>query len=643
MGDLTGYVREVDDHRRCPVQSLLLRDCLVATRVTGGDIVTGTIEAMTRTARGIFLSAAVGDALGWPQEARGGLIGGQKERDRATLRPEFRSWIRHAGHYSSRYRDPVRVGEYSDDTQLLLATARSCLAGERWWERLTVVELPTWPLYQRGGGGAVLTAAASWADGRPPWLGDGPARVQAVEKRYRDAGANGVAMRIAPHVLWADDPDDLIRRVVRDGITTHGHPRALVGALVYAFALRHAASSRAVHGFGDSVEAAAAGLIDVDRVLPALPPNWGTPPDLELFALTWQNTNKETSQLLELIADSLHRGALSNPASTLERLGCTDPKINGAGTVCAAAAIYLASRFAARPQSGLVSAAFLRKADTDTLASLTAAILGALHDTHWLGNLAVGVQDADYIAGLAERSVARVTDPPPWPTRRPRTLRRELGAALLSRRESHGEFPDGRQYRLTGAAVLDDGRVLRARLRLDDGQTALVDLRADPTTGAGRASHDHREEPSGQPQPARRSDKREPATTGDESAIPTPPVALSAAALSTRREAGVILATRSLAQSAAFYAQLTGRDIPMRADTAEITPWLILRQSAADTLIDASSVIVNIPVDNLPVAARRLGLDTATTNGHTATIEVRDPDGRTVRISQHPAGTRPDC
>lgn len=243
---------------------------------TGGDIMTSTADAMTRAARGIFLGAAVGDALGWPQEVRGGLVGRQKERDRATPRPEFRSWTRHAGHYSSRYRDPVRVGEYSDDTQLLLATARCCLDGERWWNRLTEVELPAWPLYQRGGG-VVLTAAASWAEGRPPWRGNGPARVQAVEKRYRGAGANGVAMRIAPHVLRADDPDDLIRRILRDGITTHGHPRALVGALVYAFALRHAASSRATHGFGDSIEAATAGLIDVDRVLPALPPDWGTP------------------------------------------------------------------------------------------------------------------------------------------------------------------------------------------------------------------------------------------------------------------------------------------------------------------------------------------------------------------------------
>ena len=594
---------------------------------------TSTTDAMSRTARGVFLGAAVGDALGWPQEVRGGLVGGQKERDRATPRPEFRNWTRHAGHYSRRYRDPVRVGEYSDDTQLLLVTARSCLAGERWWERLTEVELPTWPLYQRGGGGAVLAAAASWDDGRPPWRGDGPARVQAVEKRYRGAGANGVAMRIAPHVFWADTSDDLVQRIVRDGITTHGHPRALVGALVYAFALRHAATSRTTHGFGDSVEAAAAGLVDVDRVLPVLPPNWGSAKDLELFAVTWNDTNKETSQLLAFIADSLHRGAMSNPEATLERLGCADPKINGAGTVSAAAAIYLASRFAARPQGGLLSAAFLRKADTDTLASLTGAILGALHDTHWLGNLAAEVQDADYIASLADRSATHVTDPPQWPTRRPNALRRALNDAVLSRRDIHGEFPDGRQYRLDDLAALHDGRVLRARLRLDDGQTALVDLLADTTA---EPSGGMREQPPRRPQSrsGQPSDKSEPATTDNESATRSPLAAPSAKTDPAQREADVMLATHSIARSAAFYAQLTGRDIPVRAGTAEVTPGLLLHQSAAGRLIDGSSVTLHITVDSLPQATRRLGLDTAATSSPTATIEVRDPDGRIVRISQ---------
>ncbi|MFD3310266.1 ADP-ribosylglycohydrolase family protein [Streptomyces sp. NPDC058694] len=597
---------------------------------------TSTSDTTAKTARGIFLGAAVGDALGWPQEVRGGLVGGQKERDRATPRPEFQSWTRYAGHYSRRYRDPVHAGEYSDDTQLLLATARSCLAGERWWERLTKVELPTWPLYQRGGGGAVLAAAASWADGRPPWLQDGPARAQAVEKRYRDAGANGVAMRIAPHVLWAETSDDLIRRIVLDGIATHGHPRALVGALVYAFALRDAASSRTTHGFGDSVEAAATGLVDVDRVLRVLPTDWGTAHDRERFAVIWQDTNKETSQLLELIADSLHRGAMSNPEVTLERLGCTDPKINGAGTVSAAAAIYLASRFAARPQGGLLTAAFLRKGDTDTLASLTAAILGALHDTDWLGSLALEVQDANYIAGLADRSAARVADPSKWPTRRPNALRRALNDALLSRRTFHSEFPDGRQCHVDDFAVLHDGRVQRARLFLDDGQTALVDLPTDSTTRSIRTS---REQSSRQqlPRSGQPNGTSELVGTSNRGATHTPSAPHLVAGHSTLPEADAVLATLSLARSAAFYAQLTGVDIPVHAGTAEIAPGLFLRQSATNTLHNAASVIVHISVDDLPGATRRLGIESPKTSDVPATIELRDPDGRTVRISQHPA------
>ncbi|MFG1923295.1 ADP-ribosylglycohydrolase family protein [Cryptosporangium sp. NPDC048952] len=627
----------MDYHQRRPKQAILSRDHLVTDAITEGNTMTANADLTILTARSMFLSAAVGDALGWPQEVRGGLVGGQKERDRLTARPEFRRWTRHAGHYSSRYRDPVRRGEYSDDTQLLLATARSCLAGDRWWERLTQVELPAWPTYQRGGGGTVLVAAGAWADGRPPWQRDGPARVQAIEKRYRGAGANGVAMRIAPHVLWADSPEDLIRRIVLDGIATHGHPRALVGALVYGFALRHAMNSRTTHGFGDSIEAAAAGLIDVDHVLPILPSDWGTTQNLELFAVTWQDTNKEVSQLLALTSDSLNRGAMSDPEGILERLGCTDPKFNGAGTVSAAASIYLASRFAARPLSGLLSAAFLRKADTDTLASLAAAILGALQDTRWLGTLADDVQDAAYITGLAERSAVRAQSPPPWPTTRPATLRRTLRDALIRKRVDGGEFPDGRQFRIDTVGILPDTRMLRAQLRLDDGQTVLIDIPADSVAEPSRPreNRDAKSPTLFNPGLDQGHRSHEPAVLSDERAPTSPPESTRLAAKARELGADVLLATRSLSRCAAFYAQLTGRNVPVRANAAEISPGLILYQTSAETLTDPSSIVVQIAVDNLAAAAKRLGIESIGATDQMTILEVRDPDGREVRIKQH--------
>ncbi|MFG1766927.1 ADP-ribosylglycohydrolase family protein [Micromonospora parva] len=595
---------------------------------------TGNTRLNAQVATGMFLGAAVGDALGWPQEPRGGLVGGQKERDRAKPQMAFRSWIRHAGHYSSRYRDPVQPGEYSDDTQLLLATARACLAGDRWWQQLTEAELPTWLLYQRGGGGAVLRAAAAWASGRPPWDPGKSARTQDARHRYRNAGANGIAMRIAPHVLWADTPHALIQRVVRDGITTHGHPRALVGALVYAFALRHAAQAQATHGFGDSIDAAANGLIDAEQILSELPPGWATSSELDRFADAWRETNKEIQQLLEIIADSLQQGAMSNPETTLERIGCTDPKVNGSGTVTATAAIYLASRFAARPQGGLLTAAFLRKADTDTLASMTAAILGALQGVDWLGDLAPTIQDAAYLTKIAEHSYTRAVEPGHWPGIPPRHLREELKLTLLAASTNKGtakihEFPDGRRFRIADLKALDD-RVLRARLQLSDGQTVLIDVpipQSPPPPPPARADQ----------QPTRRHDESNAHTAGK------PANAAASANENATPEAAVILAARSLTRSAAFYAQLTGRDIPIRSGTAHIGPGLSLQQQAADTPIDTASVSVHITVGVLTDVARRLGLHTEQSARSPQNIlEVEDPDGRTVRISQHHTRTQTD-
>src|SRR5215471_15049583 len=63
----------------------------------------------------------------------------------------------------------IGAGEYSDDTQLLLATTRSLLYGEQWAKYLSHYELPLWLLYERGGGGATKRAAAAWQRNVTPW------------------------------------------------------------------------------------------------------------------------------------------------------------------------------------------------------------------------------------------------------------------------------------------------------------------------------------------------------------------------------------------------------------------------------------------------------------------------------------------
>ena len=80
-------------------------------------------------ARGAFWGAAAGDALGWPQEMPG-------RRVRQVLRDEavgsFETWQRRSGGRFMPHQETILAGEYSDDTQLLLCTARAILSGRNW-------------------------------------------------------------------------------------------------------------------------------------------------------------------------------------------------------------------------------------------------------------------------------------------------------------------------------------------------------------------------------------------------------------------------------------------------------------------------------------------------------------------------------
>ena len=118
----------------------------------------------TAKAEGAFLAFAAGDALGWPQEmprsVRGGPVGGSPSL-------EFRTWTRRSGGRFRPYDEVIGAGEYSDDTQLTLAVARSRTNhGADWWRAFMRVELPRWTIYERGGGGATKRAAQAWVAAR---------------------------------------------------------------------------------------------------------------------------------------------------------------------------------------------------------------------------------------------------------------------------------------------------------------------------------------------------------------------------------------------------------------------------------------------------------------------------------------------
>ena len=366
-------------------------------------------------AQGALLGAAVGDALGWPQEFPKKHVNKKTQKRVASL--EFQQWERKAGGQYYPHIEIIQPGEYSDDAQLLLCTARSLLYSEQWWEYFTRYELPTWIQYERGGGGATLRSVRSWMDGQSPWSN------YKLRQQYFNAGGNGVAMRILPHCLlgiFDSDFTAIAYNIMANGVTTHGHPRALVGALAYGFAIWIALRQSESLEYGKLIDVLLTDISDWSQLsnIGNFYPNWEfAAKDFyhDQYEKQWQLAVDEMQQLLEQSRFGISQGALSIDTEILRQLGCFSRE-KGSGTITAAAAIFLASRYAADPSHGLLEAAFAHGADTDTLASMTGALLSAISGSEWLDQSAEAVQDAEYLKTIGQKLIQQDSPTSAYPS-----------------------------------------------------------------------------------------------------------------------------------------------------------------------------------------------------------------------------------
>ena len=359
---------------------------------------TAAIPTQTEKCRGAMLGTAIGDALGWPNEQRS-----KNKIKNSKVSDSFIEWTRR-NNKPCYHDEKILPGEYSDDTQLTLSVARSIIAGN--WERFFAdKELPFWLSYERGGGGALLKAAKSCKEGALLWQSNNT-------RDYFNAGGNGAVMRILPHVIAnAQKPDviGLLMNVIKDARITHGHPRAILGAACYAFALDYLLRKDSVLEYGELVSA----LIDGQK-------EWGDylsndefgvwleiarrHRDFE-YASEWVQVRSSMINQLEFVQGSLKKGLILDDTSVLTQLGCFS-KADGAGDVAVLAAIYLASRYANNPALGIKVPAFSFGADTDTIASITGGLLGMLCGTNWIPTEWKMVQDYDCLIRITDLLLA---------------------------------------------------------------------------------------------------------------------------------------------------------------------------------------------------------------------------------------------
>lgn len=353
-------------------------------------------------AEGALIALAAGDALGWPQEIRTKTRGRQKL---GAASREFRHWTRRSGGRYFPYEEEIHAGDYSDDTQLTLAVARCrTIGGSGWWTALTRTELPIWTAYERGGGGATKRAAEHWLQGVSPWK----AKEQNAVKRYFEAGGNGVAMRVLPHAIFYAEEDEatiMLRDVLLDGATTHGHPRALVGAAAYAYAAWWLLRSKHTIGFGEVVDILLekkslwGGFDGTERSKNG----WLEAANLNNqgnYESLWCQVVEEMNELLKFVKEGLAAGAIADDEEVLRSIGCLGAT-KGAGTVSAAASIYLCARYAVQPEHGVLKAAFTEGMDTDTVAAMTGGLMGCLAGIDWLPRAWFKIQDCEYLRHMA--------------------------------------------------------------------------------------------------------------------------------------------------------------------------------------------------------------------------------------------------
>ncbi|MRH92780.1 hypothetical protein GFY24_36095 [Nocardia sp. SYP-A9097] len=348
--------------------------------------------------------AAWADALGWISE----LTSPENLRRRTKGRPllEPFAWQRQIGGRSG-VRVDLPAGCYSDDTQLRLATARAITSHGFDVEAFSRIELPVWQSYALGGGRATKAAAAAMSKHNANWAAN-------FYKNWEHAGGNGVAMRIQPHVYAATDPISLdhLDDVIKNGVVTHGHPNALVGAVLHAVALTFSLAEGIPpqpEYWSVILDSTRHAFIAFERC-PELAgywrPRWEATVG-EKLGRAWNNTIDSAEHLFQTALpayDAMRRArdreeAADGYEKLVSALELDNAAIRGSGLSTSVAAIVLSSAFPDNPAQAALLAAARLDTDTDTIATMAAAIVAAANPR----DLVSPVLDADYIADEARR------------------------------------------------------------------------------------------------------------------------------------------------------------------------------------------------------------------------------------------------
>lgn len=329
--------------------------------------------------------AAWGDALGFITELTD--APGLKHRAGVERVDEPRPWRRRVGGRMG-VQAALPAGAYSDDTQLRLASGRAIRGdGEFDVDSFARVELVAWQAYHLGAGRGSKAAAVGMSRTEARWSQN---TFATKDSRYVDVGGNGAAMRIQPHVWSApdlNDPTRVLRRVLRDTVCTHGHPVGIVGAAFHALCLMVTMSQGAVPDpsrwshLVDMAGTITDAIASDDDLGSLWRPAWELAAERPLAPALREALKGLDAHLgrVRLVLQSHHENSEAEYRAVLNAVGGLEPATRGSGIGTAVAALALAATATVEdPVAALQIAANTLGSDTDTIATMAGALIGAV-------------------------------------------------------------------------------------------------------------------------------------------------------------------------------------------------------------------------------------------------------------------------
>lgn len=359
--------------------------------------------------KGAILLAAAADALGWITEFESDtkFIVTKYGVERIT---EFLDWEKKTGGKFLGYTDYIAEGSYSDDTQLMLCVCRSINPdGSVNNEYFSKVELKDWLLYVRGGGKTIKTAARNLEKRAPRWDSN-YFKTTEDTLAFFNAGANGAAMRMLPIVLAnLSNQDRMIEEVFKNSIVTHGHPRAIVGALLYSHSVAYFLKADVLPDYPNEIITSIANELKsaatvIDRIedmgLSGWLDKWNSSMS-GAFCQVFQQTVEETLELLRYAYKSI--AADDKDREVYKSLGALDKETRGAGHISAVAALYMAAKYIYEtPIQAVYESANMLGSDTDTIGLMCGSMIGSYIGFKQIPKHLRRMQDCQYLLDCAE-------------------------------------------------------------------------------------------------------------------------------------------------------------------------------------------------------------------------------------------------